>query len=225
MPRPGLSPEPVALVASLTGHYLTRQGQPPIRLVLDQAQSFDVQLRTDMIYQFSVRVRGAACMTWTYTCCMLLCQVLIHHQRGCRIRGFGSNEGLVHNIFYTWCHVQGFFLTVYVGAQAYNDGSAVDWGAPTPAPAATTNLCDSELLVHADTYERLDGYITNDLAERRRQAGMAGDGATAAPALPTLPTGDPSTWLTAYDTYTACKWIFRTPPGSITSFRIRCVEF
>ncbi len=120
--------------------------------------------------------------------------------------------------------MQGFYLTVYVGAQEYNDGSAVDWGAPMPSAAATSNLCDSEFLIHEATYERVGGYITNDLAERRRQAGMAGDGATTAPELPILPTGDPSTWLTPYDSYTACNWIFRTPPGSLTSFRIRCAD-
>ncbi len=72
MPRPGLSPVPDTLVASLTGNNRTRQGLPPIRLVLDQAQSFDIQLRTDMIYQFSVRERGVSCTTSTavpaFTC-------------------------------------------------------------------------------------------------------------------------------------------------------------
>lgn len=84
-----------------------------------------------------------------------------------------------------------------------------------PLPPPATSLCLPTFQMHGPSYFRTaGGYLTNDLAWRREQAGMSGNGSAAAPALPDLPAGAPPAWLQRYQPSTTCRWTFVLPANA-----------
>lgn len=107
-------------------------------------------------------------------------------------------------------------------------------GAASPGetlqPEATVpsgGLCDAMFTVHGATYytDEAGGYITNDLAWRRAQAGYVGDGADQPLALPPLPSGSlPRTWLRPYAPYSQCTWTFYLPRRAILTLWLEFLD-
>ncbi|KAG2427823.1 hypothetical protein HXX76_012145 [Chlamydomonas incerta] len=90
-------------------------------------------------------------------------------------------------------------------------------------------LCEPGYLVHNAHYFFTGGLITSSDARLRAQARLADDGSFQPPRqlTPTAwqltggPAGGAASWLGSYSPRTACGWVFRTPPGSVTTLRIR----
>lgn len=86
-------------------------------------------------------------------------------------------------------------------------------------------LCDSAFIMHGASYftgGAQPGYITNDLAYRRRAANMTGDGQAARPRLPPLPF-DAAYAGAPYAPNTNCSWLFFTPANATTTIVIKWV--
>ncbi|KAG2434124.1 hypothetical protein HXX76_007851 [Chlamydomonas incerta] len=90
-------------------------------------------------------------------------------------------------------------------------------------------LCEPAFLAHNSHYFFTGGLITSSDAQLRAAARLTDDGAFQPPRqlAPTAwqltggPSGGAAAWLGAYSPRTACGWVFRTPPGSVTTLRIR----
>lgn len=104
----------------------------------------------------------------------------------------------------------------YPGSGYYSPGGGGD-GLP---------LCDSAFVMHNASYYTnvtAPGYITNDLAYRRRMANMTGDGSKAMPLLPPLPYDAQYAggYLAWYQGDTNCSWLFYTPQGATTTIIVK----
>lgn len=92
-----------------------------------------------------------------------------------------------------------------------------------PKEASTqAQLCARAFLVHNASAARTAGWVTNDYAWRRSDAGLSGDGGASAPALPSLPSGAPFRWLRPYEPSTNCSWEFRLAPSFRANLTLRC---
>lgn len=96
----------------------------------------------------------------------------------------------------------------------------------SPSAANNNTLCSPMFVMHGAGYytDSKGGYVTNDLAWRRRQADIIGDGSSRAPVLPDLPSDNPSTWLQPYTPNTQCSWSFTLPANAYATLWLEYLD-